>query len=196
MKTASQWWAYFVEGYDKASRAPSIACKFCGHVFQHPRAGVEKGAPTSIMKCHIEVKCSKIPKGTSKGTGTGPLSKFLPNPRKQYTQNEVNEQILKFFVAGNIPFNQADNPEFHNLVRMIHIGHGPAKPPSRKTIRRRLHDHSIVAVKQLRTTLQDHKGRVSLALDCWSTRNMIPFLGNVQIDIFYFRSVVLYVTSP
>ena len=132
------------------------------------------------MKAHIQVKYRQILRETSQGSSTasGPLSKFFPETQKEWTQNDVNEQILKFFISGNIPFNQAENPEFQKLIRMIKVGKASAKPPSRKTIRRRLHDHSMVAVKQLRATLQDHKGRISLALDCWSTRNMIPFLGN------------------
>jgi len=131
------------------------------------------------MKMHIEMKCSRIPRNTAIGKSTGPLSKFFPEMKKEHMQDEVNEQILKFFIAGNIPFNQVNNPEFKKLVQMIKVGNGFAKPPSRRTIARRLHDDSLVAVKQLRTTLQNHDGRVSLALDCWSTRNMIPFLSNV-----------------
>ena len=180
VRTTSQRWAYFTEGYDQASRAPSIACKFCGHLLQHPRAGVTKSAPTSTMKLHIEVKCLRSPRDTTKATATGPLSNFFQEAKKEYTQEEVTEQILKFFISGNIPFNQAENVEFQALIQMIRVANGPAKLPSRKTIRRRLHNHSIIAVKELRTTLQNHKGRVSLALDCWSSRNMIPFLCNTH----------------
>jgi len=135
------------------------------------------------MKAHIEVKCQQIRRETCQvgDTANAPLSMFFPEAQKEWTQNDVNEQILKFFISGNIPFNQADNPQFQKLIRMIKVGKSPAKPPSRKTIRRRLHDHAIVAVKQLRETLQNHKGRVSLALDCWSTRNMVPFLGNAPL---------------
>ena len=135
------------------------------------------------MKAHIEVKYQQIPRETSHASGAAnaPLSKFFPEAQKEWTQNDVNEQILKFFISGNIPFNQAENPEFQKLIRMIKVGKCPAKPPSRKTIRRRLHDHAIMAVKQLRETLQHHKGRVSLALDCWSARNMLPFLGNAPL---------------
>jgi len=181
--TASQWWFYFIEGYDQGSRAPAIACKFCAHIFQHPRAGAKKSAPTSVMKAHIEVKCEQVRRETSQAVGTAnaPLSMFFPEAQKEWTQNDVNEQILKFFISGNIPFNQANNPEFQKLIRMIKVGKSSAKPPSRKTIRRCLHDHAIVAVKQPRETLQSHKERISLALDCWSTRNMLPFLGNAPL---------------
>ena len=183
VNTASQWWSYFIEGYDQALRAPAIACKLCGHIFQHPHAGVKKSAPTSVMKGHIELKCQHIPRKMAPAgcTANAPLSKFFSEAQKQWTQNDVNEQIFKFFISGNIPFNQANNPEFQKLIWMIKVGKCPTKPPSKKTIRRCLHDHAIVAVKQLRETLQHHKERVSLALDCWSTRNILPFLGKAPL---------------
>jgi len=132
------------------------------------------------MKAHIQVKYWQILHETSQGRSTagGLRSKFFPETQKEWMQNNVNEQILKFFISGNISFNQVENSEFQKLIRMIKVGKVSAKPLSRKTIRRRLYDHSIIAVKQLRATLQDHNRRISLALDCWSTRNMIPFLGN------------------
>jgi len=62
------------------------------------------------------------------GTANAPLSVFFPEAQKEWTQNDVNEQILKFFISGNIPFNQADNPQFQKLIRMIKVGKSPAKP--------------------------------------------------------------------
>jgi len=50
------------------------------------------------------------------GAANAPLSKFFPEAQKKWTQNDVNEQILKFFISGNIPFNQAKNSEFQKLI--------------------------------------------------------------------------------
>ena len=64
-------------------------------------------------------------------TISGPLSKFFSKTQKEWTQNNVNEQILKFFISGNILFNQAVNSEFQKLIRMIKVRKASAKPPSR-----------------------------------------------------------------
>src|ERR1700719_3792145 len=91
-KTSAPWWSYFVEGFDKQNRIPSIACKVCAHVFQHPRAGVEKGAPTTTMKKHILTKCPRITR--SSGSKHGVLDKLLSDARKDITQDALEEQIL------------------------------------------------------------------------------------------------------
>jgi hypothetical protein len=46
------------------------------------------------------------------------------------TKEALEEQILKFFVSGNIPFAQADNPHFRSLISMIKINKEPAHAPS------------------------------------------------------------------
>jgi len=70
------------------------------------------------MKAHIKVKSQQIPCEMSHASGAAnaPLSKFFPEAQKKWTQNDVNEQILKFFISGNIPFNQAKNSEFQKLI--------------------------------------------------------------------------------
>jgi hypothetical protein len=37
---------------------------------------------------------------------------FIPSAPKTVTQEDIAEQTLKFFISGNVAFNQADNPEF------------------------------------------------------------------------------------
>jgi hypothetical protein len=53
---------------------------------------------------------------------------------RDITQEEIKDQILRFFISGNISFNQADNPEFQKLIAMIKVAGSPAKAPSRKMI--------------------------------------------------------------
>jgi hypothetical protein len=94
---------------------------------QHPRATIDKGAPTSTMKIHIKIKCTKIRK--PKNIGDGALSRFFNNVQSDITQGQLDEQILKFFISGNIPFNQADNPEFQKLIAMIKVNGISTKCP-------------------------------------------------------------------
>jgi len=41
------------------------------------------------------------------------------------TKELLQEQILKFFVSGNIAFNQADNEHFRTLMSFIPIDNKP-----------------------------------------------------------------------
>jgi predicted HTH transcriptional regulator len=50
------------------------------------------------------------------------------------TQDLVEEMILKFFVSGNIPFQQADNEHFHALVSLIKVNDQQAHCPSKRTV--------------------------------------------------------------
>ena len=90
---------------------------------------------------------------------------------------DVEDLVVKFFVTGNIPFAQAENPFFRQLVEMIKTATGMAKCPSRFTIRRRLKEGAEIALVDTFDQLAKQDGKVSIALDCWSTRNMLPYLG-------------------
>jgi len=37
------------------------------------------------------------------------------------TEDDVKDAVLDFFIAGNIPFNQADSPHFQKLISMIRV---------------------------------------------------------------------------
>jgi hypothetical protein len=179
----SLYWPYYEEAYDKVKRTPVVLCKFCCHKFQHPRASVKQGAPTSTLKAHIEQGCKRIPKVHNAVKGAPGTLPSLFSARKEITQEDINHQILRFFMSGNIPFKQADNPEFQKLIAMIKINGCAAKAPCRKTVRRRLRDRAALATNELKETfrtIREGNGRISLALDCWTTRNMIPFLGKIH----------------
>jgi len=104
------------------------------------------------------------------------------------TKEIIEEQILKFFISGNIPFNQADNEHFRKLISWIEVNRGPAPCPSRKVVRARLNNHAIHGKEDLKYTLSMNKSKISLALDCWSTRTNYGFLGmlpNLALSLTY-----------
>lgn len=102
-----------------------------------------------------------------------------------YNIKEVEDLILKFFITGNIAFAQAQNPFFRKLIAMINTATGMAKCPSRFTIRRRLREGMNTAVVDTRNQLDKHDGKVSIALDCWSTRTMLPYLGTTPLFVTF-----------
>ena len=96
---------------------------------------------------------------------------------KPVTNSMLEEEILKFVISGNIPFNQVENQHFRNLISWIRVNERPAQPPSRKVIRARLSSKSESAQENLRTILAANSSKIGLALDCWSTRTNYGFLG-------------------
>lgn len=89
----------------------------------------------------------------------------------------IDDEILKFFISGNIPFNQAENEHFRRLISFIQVKNQPVEAPSRKLIRKRLTSKAELARENLRTIIAANSSRISLALDCWSTRTNYGFLG-------------------
>jgi hypothetical protein len=102
----------------------------------------------------------------SKKASSTPLNKEL-----------LEEQILNFFVSGNIPFNQVENPHFHTLISHISINNKPSQAPSRTTLRARLSKHSQMAEENLKEILGKNDSKISLALDCWTSKSQRGFLG-------------------
>ena len=97
--------------------------------------------------------------------------------QKPITKGRIEEQILKFVIATNGSFNQIENQYFRELVSWIPIDNRPARAPSRKIIRARLSANAKAAKEDLKNVLIANESKISLALDCWSTRRNFGFLG-------------------
>ena len=93
------------------------------------------------------------------------------------TLKSVQDEVLKFFVSGNIPFLQANNVYFRNLMNWIPVADAETVPISRKRIRTLLSNHAQSAVEELKSILSHVDSKISLALDAWSSRNGHAFLG-------------------
>jgi len=93
--------------------------------------------------------------------------------------DDILNKILKFFISGNIAFNQADNPYFLELIQTAHVR---AKQPviNRKNIRERLRKLAATAKEDLMMALIENDSKISLTLDCWSSKNGYAFLGNID----------------
>ena len=106
------------------------------------------------------------------------LQFFIKRETKQeITQTYVNDKVLKFFISGNIPFNQAENKELQDLLSLIQVNGHPYDPPSRKMLRSNLTSWAELAKQELKKLLQDNDSKISLALDCWTSRRKQAFLG-------------------
>jgi hypothetical protein len=169
-QTSSQAWDGFAEVCDENAKVPKVSCKHCHKTYQHPRA-CGPGGPTTTLSNHLKRHTS-----VSTAATAGVILPFVA-VQTTYTVKQVEDLVVKFFITGNIAFAQAENPFFKQLIAMIKTATGMAKSPSRFTIRRRLKEGAQIALVDTRDQLAIQDGKVSIALDCWSTRNMLPYLG-------------------
>jgi hypothetical protein len=165
-------------------------CKHCSIKFAHPRRN--DSVTTSPIKAHIEKRCEAYKrKHPHRQASASSMSAFLQGSEttttSAVTQEQIEEQILKFFVSGNIPFNQADNPHFRKLIEMIHVNGRPAHAPGRTTVRARLSKHSQLSDEALINLLAENKSKISLALDCWTSRTNQSFLGTFVTEFGAFH---------
>ena len=112
------------------------------------------------------------------------VSRTEDQSKLSFNTKETNlDKVLKFFVSGNIAFNQADNPYFQELMQTMQQNvKGPVI--NRKSIRTRLGQLAIEAKEDLMIMLMENDSKVSLALDCWGSRNGYGFLGKILYHTF------------
>ena len=151
---------------------PYELCKHCGYIFIHPR---QNGSPRAVTR-HIQQYCAKAKRLH------GPLDRFTKRSDGQdadkTTQSTIDELVLKFFISGNIAFAQAENTYLQDIVRLIPLDSGPRSScPTRKVLRARLREHGEVSINELQELLDRNDSKVSLALDCWSSRSNYGFIG-------------------
>jgi hypothetical protein len=176
------YWEEYDEVVDLVDKAPKLRCKHCLTLFLHPTRSSH--GTTTAIKRHIESRCPKYKLKNKQSTTTQSGTGFFSGSSKpssdrpvKITKDFLEEQILKFFVSGNIPFNQADNEHFQRLMSFIPINDKPATSPSRTTLRARLSKYSELAVQDLKDVLTHNESKISLALDCWSSRSRQGYLG-------------------
>ena len=180
-------WKQFYEVLDSHG-LPYCLCKHCEKVFLYP-CRIKRG-PTSLFTRHINTDCllykKKLKRVTSTADDTSTVfnsdisSYFSQSQNKSnetITSEIVKDELVKFFITGNIAFNQAENPHLRKLLSWIKLDDGHTLTINRKNITGRLEELAETAKEDLFLTLADNNSKVSLALDCWSSRNNLAFLG-------------------
>jgi len=143
----------------------------------HPNRNGDKS--TSTMRRHLE-KC-------------GPYTRYLrqyaesaldglhacagwkrPGDPGPMTSERLRDMLLRILVSANLPFAFVENEEFRKML-------GEAFPncqiPRRQIMPDLLSASAIRAASELRQELVANESRVSLAMDVWTTRNNLAFLG-------------------
>ena len=161
-----------------------VICKFCNQVLAHPDRNMQK--TTSPMSTH-QKQCKSRSEALSKSeTGSqsmmnnffngNALSRKPAGFGSTITKCMVEEQVLKFFISGNIPFKQADNDHLRTLISWINVK-GSSRSMDRKTVRKQLSESANIAISDLRETLITNTSKISLALDIWTSRSNYAFMG-------------------
>src|SRR5436190_11794115 len=88
--------------------------------------------------------------------------------------DRLKEKVLRIIIYINLPFSHADNPEF---VELLKDAYPDCSPPSRKAIVEYLKSKATLTKLELKELLSQLDSKVSLALDAWTTRNNLAFLG-------------------
>jgi len=90
------------------------------------------------------------------------------------TDDKLCEQVLRIITEGNLSFSQAENVELTALLKHAYPG---VSIPNRHSVTVRLESNVTTAKEDLKTQLKELDSKISLALDVWTTRNNIAFLG-------------------
>ena len=100
----------------------------------------------------------------------------IPNPRKRpvMTCDRVKEKVLRIIIAGNLPFSIAEPGEF---VDLLNDAYPDCPPPTRKAIMDHLKAKAMLTKLKLKESLAKNDSKISLALDVWTTRTNLSFLG-------------------
>jgi hypothetical protein len=101
-----------------------------------------------------------------------------PESAKPISADEFRNLLLRFIIGCKLPFSVAASPFFE---AMIHRLRSNLAIPSRDSIRSDLSMLFIKGHEALRGKLSEAPGRISLAVDAWTSVNQLPFLGMLHI---------------
>ncbi len=153
----------------------------CRKMQAHPWKYESK--PSGILKRHLN-NCGPYRESQRIGSGSqaSSMTQFFSSgdttpTSRPITKALIDQQVLKFMISANLPFNAVENENFRELISWIKVNNRPAQAPSRKIIRARLSTEAKSAKEDLKTILAANKSKISLAIDCWSTRTNFGFMG-------------------
>lgn len=158
-----------------------LRCKHCPTFFKHP--GLQTSAQISTITRHLK-SCSSYQRHCRNQVEKPIQGYFVPKPSKQGNMppSELNvvDKVVDFFISGNISFLQAENPQFQDLLRYISVN-GKTPIINRKKIAKRLTELAVLAKEDLISQLATNESKISLALDCWSSRHNHSFIGKFPV---------------
>jgi hypothetical protein len=188
-KKISDVWKQFEQVANERTGEPKVMCKHCFTVLTHPNT---KRTGTSTLITHLKggtCRKDKKPKGipidqmvrdsvSSRAKISSPLgingftNIYLMQPQKptsqEFSQSLFQEKLLNYITAARVPFRTVEHREFKELLQVAQLSESKLNIPSTRTIRRCL-DDSIQERQQSVLSQLPEGGRLSIALDCWTS---------------------------
>jgi hypothetical protein len=169
-ETIKDPWTSFHEAIDQNNKGAVAICKKCQHVMVHPYT--KKDRSNSHMWKHLRTKHKKDA-GPVPQTQNSTIDAIFARATG-VTTPELQRLLLQTMATCNWPFDQFDNEIFRYLLHRGFPGH---KVPRRKTMARLLKTAAETSRTEIKVRFEEHDGRISLALDCWTSSNRWEFMG-------------------
>lgn len=141
---------------------------------------------SATLNKHMQIKHNKSPKdlmaeriSTVESSQMTLSSIVVPTkpPPQPVTQTGFIDRLINFIIATDQPFNIVENEEFCELVKYVSKSNDNIKMPKRKSVKKLIHDKFVEERKKLQTELQQNDGKISLMIDCWTSKNQHPYQG-------------------
>lgn len=94
-----------------------------------------------------------------------------------FTPENFRKKLIQWIVCDDQPFTVVERIELRTLLKMLNR---EAEVPSADTVRDIILETFIKERDYMRKVLQETPGKISFTLDAWTSRNQLPFLGNVN----------------
>ena len=118
-------WLEFYECIHKKRGTVHVVCKYCRKAFLHPnKIGKSSdgkfipGGTTTSMSRHLR-ECVAYQK--QQPSSQKSMNEFGDRVTANSIDDDILNKALRFFISGNIAFNQADNPYFQELIQTAHV---------------------------------------------------------------------------
>jgi hypothetical protein len=133
-----EMWLEFYECIHKKRGTVHVVCKYCRKAFLHPnKIGKSSdgkpipgnngkssdgklilGSTTTSMSRHLR-EC--IPYQKQQPSSQKSMDEFGGRMITNNIDDDILNKVLRFFISGNIAFNQADNSYFQELIQTAHV---------------------------------------------------------------------------
>lgn len=130
-----------------------------------------------LLKCHRYQLSLKDSDADHPGTDPSLDHFFTPaDPRSKpvMTEGRIKDKVLRIIVSGNLPFSFAENAEFVDLLK---DAYPRLSAPTRKSLVNYLGSKATLTKEEVKQRATKSHSKVSLAMDIWTTRTHLAFLG-------------------
>ncbi len=91
-----------------------------------------------------------------------------------FSQENFRKNLLKWIILSNQPFSVVEEDAFLELIQTLNPS---AEVISNKTIKADLTATYFENVEEIKQLLKTIPGKISLTIDMWSSKNVLPFLA-------------------